>query len=143
MIGALLTRMMVRRGCAYLNTREIDKFLDQWREEAIFIYPGATRASGEHHGKNSIRQWWLTFYEQFPSSHFTTRRIYVKNILSLTASNQVALEWAVQVVTQRGDLFKNHGVSLVDIHNGRISRFEDFIFDLETLSKAWSSNQAL
>src|SRR5512143_2845552 len=103
MIGALLTRMMVRRGCAYLNSREIDKFLDQWHGEAIFIYPGSTRASGVHHGKNNRRQWWLAFYEQFPSSHFTTRRIYVKSILSISASNQVALEWEVQVVTQGGE----------------------------------------
>lgn len=143
MIGALLTKMMVRRGCAYLNSREIDKFLNQWREDAVFIYPGKTRASGEHRGKAQIREWWLAFYEQFPSSNFTTRRIYIKNVMSITASNQVALEWAVQVRNQKGDSFNNHGVSLVDIYNGKIGRFEDFIFDLETLEKAWLSNKAL
>lgn len=143
MIGALLTRMMVRRGCAYLNSREIDKFLKQWREDAVFVYPGETRASGEHCGKNRIREWWLAFYGQFPSSHFATRRIYIKDITAITASNQIALEWAVQVTNQLGESFKNHGVSLVDIHNGKISRFEDFIFDLKTLERAWASNEAL
>ena len=143
MIGAILTRLMVRRGCAYVNTREIDKFLKQWHEDAIFIYPGGTIASGEHRGKNNIREWWLRFYQQFPASAFTTRRIYIKNIMSITASNQIALEWGVEVKNHAGHSFKNHGVSLVDIYNGKISQFEDFIFDLETLKKAWSSNQAL
>ena len=143
MIGALLTRAMVRRGCSYLNTRELDKFMDQWREDAIFIYPGGTRAGGEHVGKDQIRNWWLSFYGQFPSSTFTTRRIYINNIMSMTASNQVALEWSVQVKNQSGKAFNNHGVSLVDIHNGKISLFEDYIFDLQTLAEAWLSNQAL
>jgi len=140
MIGAFLTRMMVRRGCQYLNTREIDKFLNQWHEDAVFVYPGSTRASGKHHGKNNIRDWWQSFYEQFPSSHFTIKRLYIKNIMSLSASNQVALEWAVDVTNKYGDTYFNHGVSLIDIRVGRISRFEDFIFDLETLKKAWATN---
>lgn len=143
MIGALLTRIMVRRGCSYLNTREIDRFLSQWHEDAVFVYPGTTRVSGEHRGKEQIRKWWLGFYEQFPSSVFTTRRIYIKNIMSLTASNQIALEWGVHVTNRSGHSFKNHGVSLVDIHNGRIGRFEDFIFDLETLKDGWASKAAL
>ena len=141
MIGALLTRVMVRRGCSNLNSRELDKFMDQWREDAVFIYPGDTRASGEHAGKDKIRNWWLVFYRQFPSSTFTTRRIYINNIMSMAASNQVALEWTVQVENQSGQVFNNRGVSLVDIHNGKIRRFEDYIFDLQTLADAWSSNQ--
>ena len=142
MIGALLTKMMVRRGCTHLNSRDINKFLKQWHEDAIFIYPGVTHASGEHHGRDQIRKWWSAFYKQFPSSIFTTQRIYIKNIMSVTATNQVALEWSVRVKNQSGDMFNNHGVSLVDIYKGKINRFEDFIFDLETLKRAWEPNKS-
>jgi hypothetical protein len=40
----------------------MDKFLKDWRDDAVFIYPGATPVSGEHKGKGSVRRWWMTFY---------------------------------------------------------------------------------
>lgn len=140
MIGALLVKSKARKGCVYLNSREIDKFLRDWREDAVFIYPGTTPVSGQHSGKKSIQEWWLKFYDRFPHSHFTIRAIYVKNGLSFLPSNQIALEWEVDVATKTGKTFHNHGVSLVDVRNGKIVRFEDFFFDAETQKRAWSSN---
>jgi ketosteroid isomerase-like protein len=138
MIGALLVKMKGRAGGVYLNSREIDKFLRDWRDDAVFVYPGSTPVSGIHQGKERIRQWWMTFYEQFPTSHFTTKGVYVKNILSFLLSNKMAIEWEVQVTNRGGDSFHNQGVSLVTVQNGKIVRFEDYIFDQETLERAWS-----
>ena len=142
MIGALLARMKTRKGCSCLNSRELDKFFKDWRDDAVFIYPGSTSVSGEHKGKKSIRKWWMTFYEQFPESYFTIKGIYIRNIMSFLPSNQIAIEWEVDVKNNKGDRFHNHGVSLVTVQNGKITRFEDYIFDLETLRKAWSSSPA-
>jgi len=142
-IGALLVKLKARTGCAYLNSREIDKFLRDWRDDAVFIYPGSTAVSGQHKGKSTIREWWMKFYDQFSQSHFTTKGIYIRNTMSFMPSNQMAIEWEVDVMTKSGDTFHNHGVSLVNIRNGKIVRFEDFIFDLKTLEKAWSSNHVL
>lgn len=140
MIGALLVKMKGKAGGAYLNSREIDKFLKDWRDDAVFVYPGSTPVSGIHQGKERIRQWWITFYEQFPISHFTTNGVYVKNIMSFLPSNKMAIEWEVHVKNKSGVSFQNKGVSLVTIHNGKIARFEDYIFDQETLERAWSSS---
>lgn len=142
MLGALLARMKTRQGCSYLNSRELEKFLKDWRDDAAFIYPGSTSVSGEHIGKKSIRKWWMTFYEQFPESYFTVKGIYIRNIMSLLPSNQMAIEWEVDVKNKTAESFHNHGVSLVTIRNSKITRFEDYIFDLETLRKAWSSKPA-
>ena len=139
MIGALLVKMKGRAGGAYLNSREIDKFLKDWRDDAVFVYPGSTPVSGVHRGKKRIRQWWMTFYEQFPTSHFTTNGVYVKNIMSFLPSNKMAIEWEVQVTNKDGEDFNNKGVSLVTIQGGRIARFEDFISDQTTLERAWST----
>lgn len=140
MIGALLVKSKARRGCAYLNSREIDKFLRDWRDDAVFIYPGTTPVSGQHSGKKRIREWWTTFYNRFPHSVFTIRAIYVRNALSFLPSNQIAIAWEVDVATKTGKTFHNHGVSLVHVRNGKIVRFEDFFFDAVTQKKAWSSN---
>ncbi len=140
MIGALLVRMKARQGCALLNSRDVDEFLRDWRDDARFIYPGLTAVSGEHRGKKSIKDRWIKFYDQFPESHFTIRRIYVDRIMSFLPSNRIAVEWEVEVTTRNRDKLHNHGVSLVNIHNGKIQTFEDIIADIETLEKAWSSN---
>jgi len=139
MIGALLVKIKGRAGGVYLNTREIDKFLRDWRDDAVFIYPGTTAVSGTHIGKKRIREWWMNFYEQFPQSHFTTNGIYIKNIFSMLPSNQMAIEWEVDVTNRKGDEFHNRGVSLVTIKNAKIVRFEDYIFDQKLLDQAWST----
>lgn len=139
MIGALLVKIKGRAGGVYLNTREIDKFLRDWRDDAVFIYPGTTAVSGTHKGKKRIREWWMNFYEQFPQSHFTTNGIYIRNIFSVLPSNQMAIEWEVDVTNRTGDEFHNRGVSLVTIKNAKIVRFEDYIFDQKLLEQAWSS----
>jgi len=139
MLGALLVRRKARTGCSYLNSREIDNFLKDWRDDAVFVYPGTISVSGEHKGKISIRQWWMTFFEQFPESHFTIKGIYIRNIMSFLPSNQITIEWEVDVKNMHGDRFHNKGVSLVTIRNGEITRFEDYIFDHVTLGVAWSS----
>lgn len=136
MVGAVLTRMMARRGCECLDARDVDRFLSQWQEDAIFICPGATRVSGEHMGRRRVREWCLTFCEQFPQSHFSTGGMHLKNIVAMTASNPVAIEWEVLVRSRFGESFTNHGISLGDILHGRIRRFEDFVFDLGTAEKA-------
>lgn len=141
MIGAVLARLMARKGCKYLNTREIDLFLKDWRDDAVFIYPGDTIASGECRGKQAVREWWMRFYDQFPKSCFAVNGIYVNNFMALAPSNELALKWSVDVADRLGNEFHNHGVSLISIHNGKVVRFEDFIFDLITLKKAWSSSQ--
>ena len=81
----------------------------------------------------------MNFYEQFPQSHFTTNGIYIRNIFSVLPSNQMAIEWEVDVTNRTGDEFHNRGVSLVTIKNAKIVRFEDYIFDQKLLEQAWSS----
>ena len=139
MIGALLVKMKGKAGGVYLNSRDLDKFLKDWRDDAVFVYPGSTPVSGVHQGKERIRQWWMNFYEQFPTSHFTTKGVYVKNILSLLPSNKMAIEWEVHITNRDGDSFHNQGVSLVTIQTGKIVRFEDYISDHKTLEIAWAS----
>lgn len=142
MLGAVLTRMMARRGCNLMNSRQVDRMLTDWAEDAEFIYPGSTRASGRHRGKGEVHRWWTAFFAHFPESHFNIKTLYVDKLLSMTASNRLAVEWEVVVRDQQGREFRNHGVSLVDVQGGKVVRFEDFIFDQEALARAWGDAPA-
>lgn len=140
MLGAMLIQRKAQAGFEQLNRRDLPSYLRDWEEEAVFIYPGNISVSGEQHGKAKVEKWWLHFFDHFPSSRFTSRGIYLKRPLSLWPSNELMVHWEVQVANRQGREFRNSGVSFVQVVNGKIIYFKDYIFDLETLVEAWREN---
>ncbi len=60
-----------------MNSRDLDKLLNDWLDDAVFTYPEILLPVESIEAKSSIRNWWLKFHEQCPKSNFTTKAIYV------------------------------------------------------------------
>jgi len=141
MLGAMIMKSKASSGFLKLNQRDISSFMDDWRDDAVFIYPGNISVSGEHKGKEKITAWWKYFMNQFPEVRFTCKSVFIKNIYAIGPTNEIALHWEVSTKDKEGNDFKNAGMSLVKVKNGKIQYFKDYIFDLDTVRKAWSEDR--
>jgi hypothetical protein len=84
--------------------------------------------SGTFTGKAAIEGWSRQWFDQFPSTHFGIKDIYVKSIFGFR-TNTVAVHWDIQVTNRYGRAGKDSGVSVIEIKGGTALRSTDFIFD--------------
>lgn len=141
MLGALIMKVKARSGFRKLNRRDVQSFMDEWRDDAVFVYPGKISVSGEHKGKERIARWWGNFLDQFPEATFTCKGIYLKHIFAFGPSNEIVLHWEVSTKNREGSHYQNSGMSHVKIKNGKILFFKDYFFDLDNQRKAWSEGE--
>ena len=137
MIGTLVTRLLVKRAFAALNRHDLEAFLRYWSDDAVFIYPGSLKVSGESRGKAEIRRWFSRGLERFPDLRFNVRGIYMKKVFSLGASNSVAVESLITGTGPEGQQYKSPYVTLIHIRWAKAYIIEDFPFDYENVRKAW------
>ena len=137
MIGTLIAKSKIRTGFSNLNNHDIDKFLTDWAEEAIFVYPGNISMSGEHRGKKAIGDWFKTFMVQFPNIKFTIKHVCVQSIFDLTGTNNIAVEWDVNLTNKDGKEIQNSGVTTLELRMGKVILVRDYIFYLERVKEAW------
>jgi ketosteroid isomerase-like protein len=143
MIGAILARKAVADAFGALGRHDLPTFMNAWRDDGVFIYPGAIAASGTFKGKPAVESWFRGFMEQFPTIDFQLRGVCLASSLDLVGNNRAAVEWHVELVNREGRKGRNDGVTVIDIHRGRVLRARDYIFDLgEEFRRNWGIDPA-
>jgi ketosteroid isomerase-like protein len=137
MIGAIIAKKKAKAGFAAFASRDIDLFIASWAEDATFIYPGNLPVSGTYQGKPEIKKWFDRYLEQFPRFSFTLKNICVKNIIGLSGSNVVSVEWDYTGENKNGKTVNNSGVTAIEIKGMKAIRVQDYMFDLDALKRAW------
>jgi len=135
MIGAMIAKRRVHEQFAARNRGDIDAFLDNWSDETTYIFPGKSELSGTFHGMNEIRAWFNAFRNQFPDVHFEVKQVFVSNIWAIGASNQLAVQWNATLWDQQHNEYRNEGVTVVHIKDGKIDFIQDFLFDLTSINE--------
>jgi ketosteroid isomerase-like protein len=140
-IGAIIARKKVRSAFDALNWRDLDAFFTDWSEAATYIYPGNLSSSGKCEGKESIREWYEKFMEQFPQAIFDVRNICVQKMCPVNLStNSVVVKWDGLFTNRDRKEFKNSGVTVVDIEKGRFIKVQQYIFNTEIDRRAWGED---
>ena len=124
MIGAIIAKKKVRSSFDSLNWRNLDAFLANWSEAATYVYPGNLSASGEFKGKESIKEWYENFMEQFPQAIFDIKNICVEKLCPINLrTNSVIVEWDGLFTNRDRQEFKNSGVTVFNIEKGKPLRY--------------------
>lgn len=142
MIGAIIAKRKVCSAFASLNQRDISGFLADWREDAIWIYPGSLSISGRIEGKKAIEQWFQKFLERFPKLNFTLKNVCVQNIFALGGTNVVTVEWDIALTNQEGKDFQNSGVTIIKLEKGKAILVQVYIFDHQVSERAWGEEKS-
>jgi len=137
MIGAMVAKKKILSGFDSMNRHDLDAFLTNWTEDAVFIYPGNFSVSGEQKGKKAVVEWFQNFMKQFPVIKFTIKNVCVENIFDLVGTNVLAVSWDIKLNNQAGEEFQNSGVTVITLKNRKAVLVRDYIFDLEVARKAW------
>ena len=140
MIGTLIAKSKIRSGFNALSHHDIDTFIADWRDDAVFIYPGNMSVSGEIKGKKAIEEWFRKFMEQFPQVKFTLKHICLQNIFDMTGTNHVAVEWEVSQKNRDGKEIQNSGVTTIALKMGKAVLIKDYMFDIEKAKEAWGES---
>ncbi len=139
MIGALIAKSKVTSSYDLLNNRDINSFLANWHDEATWVYPGNTSASGEFKGKTAIEGWFKKCLDQFTILNITPKNVCVKNILDFVGTNVVTVEWDEENTNKDGNKVQFSGVTVITLKFGKATYAKEYIFATdEELKKAWS-----
>lgn len=130
MIGAIIAKQKTREKFAARNRGDIDTFLDNWAEDATFIFPGQSEMSGTFHGMSEIRPWFKQFRQQFPQVNFEIKQIFVGRIWAIGATNELAVQWNTTLWNQDNQKMQGQGVTIVHLQKGQLVLAHEFIFDL-------------
>jgi len=142
MIGAIIAKKKVRYWFDTLNWRNLDTLLANWSEAAIFVYPGELSVSGTFEGKESIKEWYQKFMEQFPQAIFDVKNICVQKMCPVNfRTNSVAVEWDGLFTNRDRKEFRNSGVTVVSIEKGKIMKVHQYISNAEVDRRAWGEIQ--
>ena len=138
MIGALIAKSKVTSSYDLLNKRDINNFLKNWRDDAVFIYPGNISAGGEFKGKKAIEDWFNRLLDQFPTFNITPTNVCIKNLLDFVGTNVVIVEWAEDNINKQGERVQITGVTVITLKLGKATQVKDYIYATdEELKKAW------
>jgi ketosteroid isomerase-like protein len=137
MIGAMITKALVRKSFGDFNQRNLDKFMEKWAEDAAIIYSNNLSFGGEKKGKAAIKEWYRKDWEQFPKERFDVKNVCVENMLALGGTNVVTVEWAVEGENRNQEKFTNSGVSIIHLVAGKVALMRVYIFDIEVANRVW------
>ena len=140
MIGAIIAKQAMVKAFQAMDNHDLKTFISNWRDDAVFIYPGEIYASGTFEGKAAIENWFRKFFEQFPKIHFDIQDICVKNIFAMSGNNVVATHWNIHLTNREGRVGEYSGVTIISIEGSKVVKVKDYIFDLGTNFKLnWSA----
>ena len=137
MIGAIITKALVRKSFGNFSRRNLDRFLANWAEDATIVYPPNLAVGGETRGKEAIREWYRKDWEQFPRESFNVENVCVENIFALGGTNTVTVEWSVKGQNRDKEEFTNRGVSIIHLIRGKVTLMRVFMFDTDTAKRVW------
>lgn len=132
-----LSEMKARSAMDAMNNGDLETYLQDWDEEATFVYPGHTSASGEITGKKAIREWFEHWRTVFPDLKFTIKNIYLKDNFYIGADNTMAVHWEAQATNKFGKKVHSTGIGVVTIKGTKVVRVQDYIFDADKLNEFW------
>jgi ketosteroid isomerase-like protein len=133
MIAELVIKKAAKEGFEAINQHDLPKVMSSYRDDATLIYPGEVPGSGNFKGKAAIEGWWRQWFDQFPSTHFDIKDIYVKSI------NAAVIHFDAQVTNREGRAGKNSGVGVYEIKGSKIFREQLFIFDQGEDKRMWET----
>jgi ketosteroid isomerase-like protein len=137
MIGAIITKFLVRKSFGNFSQRNLDKFLTSWADDASILYPTNLSFGGEKKGKAAIKEWYRKDWEQFPEESFKVENVCVDNILAMGGTNTVTVEWSVNGKNRYKEEFTNRGVSIIHLAKGKVTRMRVYIFDTDIANRVW------
>jgi ketosteroid isomerase-like protein len=129
--------MGARSATEAMNTGDLETYLKDWDENATFVYPGNTSASGEISGKKAIRAWFEHWRTVFPDLKFTVKNIYLENNFYIGADNTMAVHWEALGTNKFGQQVHSTGIGVVTIKGFKVVRVQDYIFDADKLREFW------
>jgi ketosteroid isomerase-like protein len=138
MIAGLIIKKKTKEGIEAINQHDLPKVMPSYTDDATLIYPGEVPGSGTFKGKAAIEGWWRQWFDQFPSTHFDIKDIYVKSIFGLR-TNTAVIHWDAQVTNRGGRAGKNSGVGVYEIKGSKIFREQLFIFDQGEDKRMWET----
>ena len=110
MIGAIIAKKMVASAFSAFNRGDLKKFMANWAEDAIFIFPGNSPISGETIGKKAIEEVHAKMAKLFPNMRLNIKEIFVSNIFAMGATNDLAVENEITYNDQEGKEVHNSAV---------------------------------
>lgn len=131
------SKMQAKSAMEAMNNGDIEAYLKDWDENAVFIYPGDTSASGEIKGKDNIRKWFQNWRTVFPDLKFTIKKIYLEKNIYFSASNTMAVHWEAHATNKFGKKVSSTGIGVVTIEGTKIVKVQDYIFDADKLKEFW------
>ena len=137
MIGAIIGKKMVRSQYERINRGDIETFMSGIADDATFIYPGNVSVGGEINGKKAINEWFHKLMEHYSKINITLKNVFVTNVLALGSTNIFAVEWDEIATNRDGKDFKFSGVTIIDVKKGKATRIQEYVYDADTLKKAW------
>ncbi len=127
MIGAIIAKIAVKKGFKALNDHDLEGFMKSWGDNGKWIYPGSLTVSGEFEGKENVHKWFTRFLDQFPTLTFTINHLGVGNMFDLVGNNVISAQWDLDLITKEGMTFKNTGVTVLTIKNGKVVQGLDIL----------------
>lgn len=132
-----LSKMKARAAMEAMNNGDIETYLQDWAEDAVFVYPGDVSTSGEIKGKKAITRWFENWRRMFPDLKFTIKAIYLKDNLYFGTTNVMAVHWEASGSNKFGKRVSSSGIGVITMKGTQISRVHDYIFDAHKLKEFW------
>lgn len=140
MIGAIVAKRKMANAYKALNRRDIESFLKDWSDDAVFVYPGQIAPSGEHVGRAAIRAWFENLLAQYPGLRFTVTAVSVSRLFDMTGKNTIIAEWEIEATNHDGYTVHNTGTSSVVLKRAKAVHVTDYIFDTgEVWLRGWGA----
>jgi ketosteroid isomerase-like protein len=140
MIGAIMAKKALAGAFDALNRHDLAKFMEVWRDDGVFVYPGDIPESGTFKGREAVEGWFRRFFEQFPEIAFDVHDICVRNIFDMRGNNVGAVHWDLKLTNRAGRSGTNSGVTVVTVERGKVVHVKDFIFDLgDNFRRNWGA----
>jgi ketosteroid isomerase-like protein len=137
MIGAVIAKRLARSSFDALNRRDLGKITANLAEDGTWIFPGNVPISGESKGKKAVEAAMANWLKHYPKINFTVKEVFVSNIFSIGATNNIAVEWDITVTNLEGKEIQNSGVTTIRVKGGKTVAIKEYLFDTDVLKKGW------
>jgi len=113
---------LVHKFFEMLNHRDTKEMEDLVGPDTEFYFPKTQPLIG----KKRIMKFLNILFRQFPELTFTVQRVILQG-------NLAAVHWTNQGMNRRKEPYQNEGVTLLEMHAGKISFISDFFKNTEIL----------
>jgi ketosteroid isomerase-like protein len=77
---------------------------------------------------------WMAHY---PKINFTVKEVFVSNIFAMGATNNIAVEWDIDVTNLKGKEIHNSGVTIMRVKGGKAVAIKEYIFNTDIMKEGW------